>query len=323
MILELEEDKMRIDASGHSNEGLFNRVDKKTEQEHSVFYAGNTTMKNGLIDERREFGRNQALQVIKDIFAADRKIDEHILSHKDKIEKLKAETSELTANIKDVDARQVKLLEESGIRPGDKEYEDLMLLNKQRIYKKYGFDEEDMKPFFSEDELKQLETLNMEGLTDFQKASMENQEAREFYSKQLNETQRAIENSYRTVDSIKQQRLKTHPMVDAKEAADKIIALTEKNIKGMLINEGIEKIEEEKKENQEKIEQAREAKEEDEEIELEDLGGSASVKRKNIQGNIQDAVLDVDQVQVSIGKIIDDMQLMTEDLKGLVVDKNL
>jgi len=112
-------------------------------------------------------------------------------------------------------------------------------------------------------------------------------------------------------------------MVDAKEAADKIIALTEKNIKGMLINDGIEKIEEEKKENQEKIEKAREAKEEDEEIELEDLGESASVKRKNIQGNIQDAVLDVDQVQVSIGKIIDDMQLMTEDLKGLVVDKNL
>ncbi len=34
-------------------------------------------------------------------------------------------------------------------------------------------------------------------------------------------------------------------------------------------------------------------------------------------------MLDVTQAQIEISKIIDDMQLMKEDLKGLVLDKTL
>ncbi len=297
---------------------------KQSMVKDSTVFAGNTMINSRLIDERREFGRKRAIQVLKDTFKADKKIDDHIASMRDQITELRGQTEELTQNIKEVDAKQAKLKEKFDVEPGSQEYEDLLLMNKKRIYEKYGFKDEKLQELFSEDEWSRLQFLEERGPSEYQKQSMENQEAREHYSKQLIEIRQTIENNYKSVTAIKLARVKTHPMVDAQEAADKIIELSEKSIKGMLINEGIKAADEEKEANQEQVEEAQKKKEEEKEgTDLEVLNDTDKVKKKAIPSDAQDAVMDADQVQQSINKIVDDMQLMTEDLKGLIVDKNM
>ena len=299
---------------------------KTTKSTNSVLYAGNTIMNNGLIEGRREFGRNKAMQIIKDTFKEDKKIDGHIRGHWEKINALKDEAVKLSTNIKEIDRQQKKLMKENNIKPESQEYENLMLLNKERIYKKYGFKDEEIQSFFSEEEWNTLNAIKKEGISDFQKEAMFNQEAREEFNQRLNEIRQGIDSSYKSVDAIQQQRLKTHPMVDAKEAADKIIDITEKSIKNMLINEGLDKIEKDKKENKEKVKEAKESKEskeEKEKVDLEDLTEVGAKKNKLNQNSVQDMVLDIDEVQVAFEKIMDDLQLMEEDLKGLLVDNNL
>lgn len=322
---------MKIDVS-EQIQGSFGRTyvnnhnEEKGQQQKSkdsVVFAGDTVMSSRLIDERRQFGRDRALQVVKDTFKADKKIDDRIDSLRNQITDLRSQTKELTQNLKEVDAKQKQLLETYDVQPGSQEYEDLLLMNKERIYEKYGFKEEEYQDFFTEDEWNRLQVLKERGPSEYQRQSMENQEAREHYSKQLTEIRETIETNYRSVTAIKQARVKTHPMVDAKEAADEIIALSEQSIKGMLINEGLETIEAEKEANQEQIEEAQKKKEEEEGTNLEVINNTTEVKNQGLKSGLQEATLDVDQVQLSIGKIVDDMQLMMEDLKGLIVDKNL
>lgn len=140
------------------------------------------------------------------------------------------------------------------------------------------------------------------------------------------EHQEIIKTSTHAIDSILRQKLKSHPMVDAQEAAEDIVELTDKSIMSMLINEGVEKIEKEAKENQEKVEKAQEEKQEEEEKEetdLEIINDNSKTKIRNNKNEVVNNMLDVTQAQIEISKIIDDMQLMKEDLKGLVLDKTL
>lgn len=331
---------MKIDASQH-NQGSVDRtyidrqqVEREADNKRhgdkaksgikdSTVFIGDTVIRSSIIDQRRQFGRESAIQVLRDTFKADKVIDDRVVSMREKIKDLESQTTKLTQNIKEVDAKQKEITEKFDVKPGSQEYEDLLLMNRQRIYKKYGFEDDRMKKWFTDDEWSRLQVLNERGPTEYQSQSMQNQEAREHYSNQLLEIRQAVENNRKGITSIQLVRLKTHPMADAKEAADKIIELSEKSIKGMLINEGIQQADEEKKENQEQVEEAQKKKEEEEGTNLEVLNKTDEAKKKQIPNDAQDAALDVDQVQQSIGKIVDKMQLMAEDLKGLIVDKNM
>ncbi len=292
----------------------------------TVYYAGRSVLNNSLIDDRREFGRNQAMQVLKGVFETDKKVDQQLRAFRENIKQSSDQIASLNKEIDEVDLRQKELMEMFDVKPGDQEFEDLMLLNKERIYKKYGYNDEEMQEFFSEDEIERLKQLNEKGLSEFQKAAIDNQEARELYKKQKMEHQEIIKTSTHAIDSILRQKLKSHPMVDAQEAAEDIVELTDKSIMSMLINEGVEKIEKEAKENQEKVEKAQEEKQEEEEKEetdLEIINDNSKTKIRNNKNEVVNNMLDVTQAQIEISKIIDDMQLMKEDLKGLVLDKTL
>ena len=168
------------------------------------------------------------------------------------------------------------------------------------------------------------------GNADFEQMAKDLQEHIDNYSREIERFEAEISGESVAITDIRLERLKSAPMVKAKKQADGIMVSASQEIVGMLVEEGREHIQEKMEEQQEKAEAIEEKKKEQEELlekrktereKAEELAKeiAESVPVQDMIGISQK----MDQIQKEVKEIVDKMKLLSEDIKGVVVDETL
>lgn len=139
-----------------------------------------------------------------------------------------------------------------------------------------------------------------------------------------NEQQVLMENA--VIRGTRLERLKHHHMADAQKEAEEIKKAAGDEILGMLMEDAKKHVDEEQEEREEKAEKIREKKEEQEEL-IEKRREDRSELEELIEDMPVDEILDLaktqEEIQQEVKDIMNKMALVSEDIKGAVVDTNV
>ncbi|MDE6744627.1 MAG: hypothetical protein K2J95_12165 [Lachnospiraceae bacterium] len=143
--------------------------------------------------------------------------------------------------------------------------------------------------------------------------------------------------AYAVARGMKLERLKHHDMLDAQEQGEEILEAAEKNVIGILTEEVKNKVDQDMEETKEKAEE----KKEEEEL-LEERIEAAKERREEKDDRIEKDTKDLVELQQeqeeirkqqensnlpdmkkSLELVVGELQLAAEDVKGLLVDKEL
>jgi chromosome segregation ATPase len=306
----------------------------------SNLFAGNCNLINDPIIQKRKEAMKEAMKIVGDAFKGDRKLDDDIERRHNNIDALKNEINNNQREINQLEANKKEMKEAYGIADDSQEQQDLELLEKRRDARR------NPSIKLSEEEKQRLEIIDQDGMTEYQKYSLEMDALKEPFNKVIDDSQQKIRNETMTIGAIKLGRLKSHPMVDANVAADKILDTASGEIIGMLIDEAknhvdeemeeqkeaAEKIAEEKKEQEEKMESIKENKEQMEartNKEADSIGNKASSVHNGATADYDtiEQLIDLSEINKDVQKevqdIIDKLKLLPEDIVGAAVDASV
>lgn len=337
---------MNINASAvniSDNNSANARVDRRADQNSRVknggFFAGNINLQDDRIERKRKEAMKQALKIVGDAFDGDRSIDDDLERRRTRVTDLTKEIGVEQGEINKLEARKTELKDALGITEDSPEQQDLKLLEKRRDSLKNP----DIR--LTDEENQRLTQIDNTGMTEYQKFSLEIDALNEPRKKLIAEKQNSIVNENKTIEGIKLERLKTHPMVDADIAADKIKDAANKEVIGMLIDEAKDQIDQKMKEQKDAADKkAEEKKTQDDKIaaetkkkeEADALAGKGqsdhgnndiSIREDKTYPNSADQLLNLDGTKKNVRKevqgILDKMKLLQEDIKGAAIDTNI
>lgn len=163
----------------------------------------------------------------------------------------------------------------------------------------------------------------------------------EHWQNEMKNAQSLISDSSQAIKAVKQEALKHHGMVDATKAAEKELQAASKEIIGMLMEEAKDTVDEELEEKVEEAEETKEEKEEKEtdlkEVQLEKEKKLQEIeeeqeKRKKMRENrkplpssnyVQEMTDKQQIIRENIDQVLEAQSLLSEEIKGMVVDCNL
>ncbi len=288
----------------------------------TMLFAGNSRSAEDPITLKRQQARKKAMKVVGDAFASEQKLDDDLMGRADHINQLRENMSTAQEAINQIDHDKDQLRESKGIAIDSEEQKDLELLEKRAASFRIGSD----VTLTKEDQERHAE-IDKKGKTEYQRQALEMESYKDPYRKELTEGQKQIVEENAIIRGVKLERLKSNPMLDATNEADSIIEAADKEIMGMLIQEGKEFVDEKHKEEEE--EAKKKAKEEEEKEEkLEEIREDRKEQKERIEKKktetLTEQVLDLDEVQTDVKteveNIVDKMNLVIEDIKGAVVD---
>ena len=132
-----------------------------------------------------------------------------------------------------------------------------------------------------------------------------------------------ISEERRIIKGIRSERLKYHTMVDAQEEAEDVVEASRDEIIGMVMEEAKEHVDEEQEKREEQAEAIQEKKEEQEEI-LEKREEKEEELEELTEEMPMEGTADIDQtmaeVKRQVQKVLNEVNLMEEDIKGTKVD---
>lgn len=289
---------------------------------------------------RKKRAQKQAFKIIGDAWEKDKKADERLSKKITKRESNQQDIFELRDKIKDVDKFKEDLMEFYGIDPDSEEQKDLELLEKYQNNKLGVFFNQ-----FSDEEIKRLKELEKSELTEYQKRSLSFINDKIELGKQMEDLERQNVVLDEDIRDDKLAELKNKNMQKANEAADEIMSAASKDIIGMIIQDGkdkvdrtaeeekekAEKLEEEKQEEQEKLEAAKERRTE-QEIAIERAREEKREQEKLLDNAIEAEVLNTNTAKAgipesnvemairNIDKLMKNNNLINEDIKGIEID---
>lgn len=312
--------------------------DKQQKKSSGTLFAGDLGVKPDSILLKRQQARKAAMKVMMDAHENEAKIDDDLKERKNKIKEL--QTSSAAAN-KEMNEYK-KLMEQAkvdyGIADDSQEQQDLELLIKYKAAKKPGSDVS-----LTEDEWERL--ANMGPATEYQEKALALNESMDAFRDEIEDNKKQIMEETEASKSIRQERLKSHAMVDAVNAKDEMILAAAKEEIGMLIDEAKEHLDEEQAKREEEAKKKEEAEKEKEELlekakenreEVEnrieqtkeehatEIAHAVQETQESGTEELQDVqVLDQNQVKISaeLKNIIKNENLLDEDLLGLIVDE--
>ncbi|MDE6844386.1 MAG: hypothetical protein K2J99_01280 [Lachnospiraceae bacterium] len=320
---------------------------RKNTHKTSIF-AGDLGMQNDMITQRKQRAQKKALKIIGDAWNGDRKVDQSIIDIKDKLSMLQDEKRENLNIIAEGDEQKEALRQQYGIKEDSQEQKDLELLEKKADAYRNPMD-----VHLTEEEQERLAELEDQPRTEYQQRCLNIDDYQRTYEIRNDQIDAQIQGYNATVRAIKIERLKYHEMVDAQKDADEVMQAANKEIWGMLIDEGKEHVDEEleeeieeakekaeeKAEEEEKVEERKEDQAELEERideahekneELEELRKDAEERSRedaDLLGEMIDAGMGgigtTSDVQSDIKNMLHKMKLLEEDLKGSMVDDQL
>lgn len=152
-----------------------------------------------------------------------------------------------------------------------------------------------------------------------------NQE-RKIQAQKLGRCEGEIQGENASIRGTRLERLKHHPMVEAWDDADNILAAVNDEIVGMAMQEGVDHVDEEAEKREEQAEEIKEEKKEKEEL-LEKQKEKREEEETWIEElspeEFSDLTKSSDDVQKEIQDMLRKMNLLDEDLKGAAVDESM
>lgn len=277
------------------------------------------------IAEKKEKAKKQAMKIIGDAFAKETKLDKEQEERRQRIEELKNEIGEYSKIIRDTEKERVDLRNVYGVFEDSEEEKDLRLLEKE-VERDLKFKGKNVT--FSREEQERLAEIHKHGLSEYQERSLEMKKSEKFYNDAIYDDKLEFRIENETLTQTKLERLKYHPMLDAREKADQLLDAASKEVLGMLFEESKEHVDEEM---EEKIEAAKEEKEKKEEFE--ERIEKAKEKRKDEEklteeilediADIQSNQVDLSSAQDQVKEMLNTLKILEEDIKGAAVDKEL
>ena len=204
------------------------------------------------IEARRNNAKKQALKVVSDAWKSDNKSADSIADMEGLKQSKVSEMNEIRAKMKDIENTKKSLQEEYGVADGSQEQKDLELLEKyQNNMNGSSYDQ------FSDEELSRLKELQNAPLTEYQKKVLNLNSMKGQVSVEADRKQFEVNALTASISDATLEQLKSRDMEKASDAADEIMDSANKEILGMLIEEGKnnadEKVEEEKEKAEELI----------------------------------------------------------------------
>lgn len=290
-----------------------------------TIYAGNLLTDFPLrdrIQQRKAQAQERALKIVGDAWDGDRKMDAEIARSKDRLKELRSDYKDMQDALKDCRKQSEALMEEYGIEPDSQEQKDLELLNKAYAAEYHRWSGIQL----SKEEEERVAQLQAGEMTEYMSRGMELNRYSWECASAAYDIQKDIVTENAVIRGIREERRKHHSMVDAKAEADKVMEAARDEILGMVVDEAKDHIDEEQENREEEAEAIKEEKEEREELleerredekELEELMEDMPIEEmadlKNTQAQIRQEVQDV----------VNKMHLVTEDIKGSMVDANV
>lgn len=312
-------------------------------QNKQSIFGGNLNLAEDPVAKRREEAQKQAWKVVQNAWDNDNAVDESMQIRREHYAQMEALQREASEELADISDDKEVLRELYDVAVDSKEQQDLELLEREQNYRN-GVSVES----FSKDELDRLAELHQQPLTEYQERALELNDRAGNLKIQMQDAARKMQDDIADIRSIKQERLKSNPMLEAQEAKDEILEAANDEIVGMLMQEAKEYIDEKREEAEEKAEKLTEEKEEREE-QLEEIKLERAMQEALIEGTKEavekaEAIArqnDAPSIEISemvdiasgkdlskdVGQSLDDikssMNLLEADLKGIKVDEEV
>ncbi|MBQ8527831.1 MAG: hypothetical protein IJ429_05085 [Lachnospiraceae bacterium] len=278
------------------------------------------------VAERKAQAFEKARKIVSDAFAGEQKIDKEMQELRDLSARLVKENKEKLDQTSQNKTEMDDLKQIYGISDESREQKDLeILMKKNDSYY-------DPSVRLTEEEQKRYQEIMTAGKTEYQSRMMERYEENNRLQSEMQENLMAIHANGSALRFIKGERLKTNPIGEAEDAARKVLDAESDVITGMLVGDAIDHMQEELSEKVEEAEkQAEQTAEKEEQIEkvqekVEEQKQQAEELREETKEatrpmNPEDIVQIQEQIQAEIDKVLEELKLLAEDLKGNAVDK--
>ncbi|MBP7347823.1 MAG: hypothetical protein KA965_03995 [Butyrivibrio sp.] len=302
------------------------------------------------IKQRQDAAKKKSWDIISRAYAGESKIDDTVQKIRDDTSQKKAENSDSLDQIAQNNDRIDNLQKQYGVDPDSKEQKDLELMEKAS--------DAMMSPGkqLTKEEQAELGAAGANGLTEYQQRAMEIYGQNTGYQKQINDNMSAIMGNNASLTGIKLERLKSHTMADAQTAAKQVMDAANQDIVGVLTSNTIrkeddrqekeaEKTKKQQEENQKKQDDADTAKAKDAAQEemiqkirekgaesAPDAAAGSAAATADAGASVQQSEpeqtpITLQQTQQNVNREIDavltKMKMMTEDIKGEVVDSQI
>ena len=288
-------------------------TEKAEQGNRKTFFAGNSSLANDPIAEKRKEAQEKAWKVVSDAWDADKKIDKSIEDRQNHYNEMLEVVKEAQSHLKDINDQIDVLKEEYGITE-ETEFKDWPDEYKQRYLE-----------------------LNKQAST---------------FKEQIYDADKLMKDDIADIKAIALERLKSDPMAEAQKTADAIEEAANKEIIGMAMQQAKDHIDEKMEEVEEKAEEKaeeEEAKEEKLELQreikelqkaiaegtkeaVEEAAAKAEARRHEKEAldlpldelvKLTQMNTETDKAQKSLDEIKYSMNLLEADLKGIEVDKEV
>jgi hypothetical protein len=305
--------------------------------------AAGMNIQNDPIEERKKQGQKMAWKVVSDAWKSDQSVEQSIEGRREHYSQMSALRDAATEELKTISESEKSLQQEYNVSDDSKEQQDLELLKKEQDVKN-GVSSAGL----TKDEMDKLAQIHSEPLTEYQERALDLNDRAAVQKINIRDANAAMRDDVSDVAAIKQERLKSHGMVDAQNSAEEIMAAVNDDIISMSMQDAMENIDEQMEVVQEKAkENADEKEEKEEQIEEHRLeqkvkeaiaeGSKEAVEeakaeeRRNDSQDMElgdmmqmtgnDADVTVSRTTDSLTEIKSNMKLLEADLKGIKVDE--
>lgn len=323
--IKMNQDNTGIQMSGITA-GRNKTQDTKT---RSTVFAGDLMLGQGnQIEQKKQTARRQAMKLITDAWGRDELASQSIKDMEQQKADYVEQMQEAKEHEKTFEKSKKELQEQYGVADDSQEQKDLELLEKFQNYKNGSHDES-----FTKEDVDRLKELQNLPRTEYQEKALRlNQIAGSMKVTASNANDKLIELTD-TIAKAKTDQAKSQDMLKAGSAADDILEASNKEIMGLLIQDGKEHIDKEQEEAQKKAEEQKEKRDEQQER-IDEAKQERKEQEELIKGQAeadsaqQDLSLqrkttnNVEAAQQNIRNILEDNNLLAEDLKGIKIDFN-
>ena len=323
--IKMNQDNTGIQMSG-TTVGRNKTQDTKT---RITVFAGDLMLGQGnQIEQKKQTARRQAMKLITDAWGRDELASQSIKDMEQQKADYVEQMQEAKEHEKTFEKSKKELQEQYGVADDSQEQKDLELLEKFQNYKNGSHDES-----FTKEDVDRLKELQNLPRTEYQEKALRlNQIAGSMKVTASNAKDKLIELTD-TIAKAKTDQAKSQDMLKAGSAADDILEASNKEVMGLLIQDGKEHIDKEQEEAQKKAEEQKEKCDEQQER-IDEAKQERKEQEELIKGQAeadsaeQDLSLqrktpnNVEAAQQNIRNILEDNNLLAEDLKGIKIDFN-
>lgn len=299
-------------------------VKAKSDKSGQIIFAGDLRgdfLLQDRIQRRKEKAQKQAMKIVNDAWNSDRKIYKDIDQSNTHAKELRQDNGEMRTEQNVLAERMEQLRQSYGVRPDSDEQKELELLKKQQVAMN-GFSGVEL----TEEEWQQLSEISMKERTEYQQRVLELNQLSLSYEESLFRNTKKIVEENAMVRGIREERRKVHTMEDAQEQSDEVMEAANAEIIGMVIDDAKEKLDEDKEQREEEAEEIKEEKEKQEAI-LEERKDRNEEIEDLMEELPLDKMADMDkamsEAKQQIQNLLNEMTLVTEDIKGAQVDTSV